>query len=357
MLAPRCGLVDLPDGARKRHARATPLMGGVAITLSWLVVAQDVSPDGLGWPLIATVLLSCLTGLWDDFSRLKPATKLYLTAIAAAPWALSAASVTDFTFGGSTWPLGACGWVLAWAWLVACSHVINLMDGLDGLAATVTGVIALAVAVAASILHDETTVLLAVVLAGCQFGFLLHNRAPAKIFMGDAGSLTCGCLLGMLTWRLCVAPAGQLAVGPLVLLVAIPIFDTLMAITRRTLTGRSIAEADRQHLHHTLRDRGLTVPECVLSIGGLVAVSGFGGVASLLSGHSWLAWPLCGGLWAMLIAGRIFGHVEWSLVVLRSEPWTAPIARLVYADWPATDAPEMELAQPAGPDTAGGRYR
>ncbi len=163
-------------------------------------------------------------------------------------------------------------------------NTINLLDGVDGLAAGVVAIVAGILAAAAiSKGNDENVVILCAALAGACLGFLIFNFHPAKVFMGDSGSSFLGLALGLLS----VIGVAKVAVGfalavPLIAL-AVPIADTAWAIIRRRRAGLSVAHADTRHIHHQLLDFGLTQPQTCLLFYGATAL--LGSIGLMLLGH------------------------------------------------------------------------
>jgi len=356
-LAPKLGLVDQPDGGRKKHAKATPLMGGVAIYCALLIsvgLAQLLGGESLfegskSFSSMQMLLLSgwlfCMLGLVDDKWGMRARNKFLCQIAASLPFAVWGRSIESVEFASVNMHLGLLGVVFTVFWLVACSNIINLVDGLDGLAGTVSLVAALTVAALAVLTERYGMAVFSLVLAGSILGFLVHNWPPAKIFMGDSGSLTLGFLIGALAIETSLKKAaGFTLVVPLVL-ISIPIYDTLMAILRRKLTGRSIGRADRGHIHHRLQDRGLTRVQCLLTLAGLCLVMAAIAVVSAYSNSDILAVTLCASVLAILTAGRVFGHHEAALLFrhihavntllvdsLRALPSRTLLARMRIAD-------------------------
>ena len=230
-------------------------------------------------------------------------------------------------------------------WLVAFANVINLIDGLDGLAGSIGLVVSLTIAALAGIYGQYGVCFLALLLGGSLVGFLIHNWPPARIFMGDSGSLTVGFLIGAMSIESLVKEAmGFTLIVPLVL-VSIPMFDTFMAILRRKLTGRSVGIADRAHIHHRLQDRGLTRVQSLLTLTGLCSVMAVVAVASVCLGSDLLAVGLCASILAFLIVGRIFGHHEITLLFQRLRALGAAVvgtSHLLSSRWTATPMQNLE---------------
>jgi UDP-GlcNAc:undecaprenyl-phosphate GlcNAc-1-phosphate transferase len=325
-VAPALGLLDRPDGQRKQHQKPTPLMGGVAIYLALLLSAlctywlhpQRLPPDAPARATIVMLLVSggmfCLLGLVDDRWEIGARNKFLWQIAASVPFAVWGRSIDAVQFLQWHLPLGFCAIPFTVLWLVAFSNVINLIDGLDGLAGTIGLLVSLTIAVLAGICGHGVVAVLALLVAGSLAGFLGHNWPPARIFMGDSGSLTVGFLIGALSIESWLKQAaGFTLIVPLVL-VSIPMFDTAMAIVRRKLTGRSVGHADRGHIHHRLQDRGLTPLQVLLTLAGLCLAMALVAIASVVVDSQWLAAGLCLSVLLLLIIGRVFGHHEVRLI-------------------------------------------
>ncbi|MFO1021038.1 MAG: MraY family glycosyltransferase [Planctomycetales bacterium] len=325
-VAPRLGIVDQPDNRRKVHRVPTPLMGGVAIFLSFALCALEGWYAGCSWltadrntthislTLFISAGLYCALGLYDDRYHLRPLHKFLGQIVAAIPFAVWGHSIDVVSVLGWNIDLGMFGIPLTIFWLVACTNLVNLMDGLDGLAASLSFVVSVTVAFLAMQQDLPGIAGLNLILAGVLFGFLLHNWAPAKIFMGDSGSLTLGFLVGAFAIESSFKTATGLTLVPPIVLLSIPMFDTTMAIVRRKLNGRGIGEADRQHFHHCLRDRGLSTRQSVLAIAGLCATMGGAVILAKIMNFEVLSLGICGAVLSLLILGRVFGFYETSLL-------------------------------------------
>lgn len=150
----------------------------------------------------------------------------------------------------------------------------------------------------------------ALIAAGSVVGFLFHNWPPARIFMGDGGSLTIGYLVGALSIQASSKTATGLTLGVPLVIFSIPIFDTCMAIARRKLNGRGIGEGDRGHIHHRLQDHGLTRKQALLAIAGLSLVMAAAALMAVRLKNELAGLAICGSVLVALIAGRVFGHHE-----------------------------------------------
>lgn len=327
VVAPLLQIVDKPDGKRKVHTESTPLMGGVAIYLTFLIVSLEVWIVQPGWLTVDQRTLEhapmlflsggmfCALGLWDDKYGMRPLHKFIGQIVASLPFVLFGISIDQVSGLGWVIDLGILGIPLTLFWLVACSNLINLMDGLDGLAASISLVAALTISVLAVVAKLPVVSGLNVVLVGVLTGFLMHNWNPAKIFMGDSGSLTLGFLIGAFSLESSFKTAAGLTFVPLIVLLSIPMFDTSMAILRRKLNGKGIGEADRQHFHHCLRDLGLSTRQSVLVIAGLCAMMGTAVVISVIMQYEVVALGICGAVLSLLVFYKVFGSYEFDLAI------------------------------------------
>lgn len=281
------GLVDQPGGHRM-HPRAIPRAGGVAILLAYVLaycclLAVHSSASARIWNgielvvrLVPAALIIFAIGFVDDIWGLKPWQKISCEVGAAlmAYWAGLQVSY----FGG----YHLAGWLnlpLTVLWLVACTNAVNLIDGVDGLAAGV-GLFAACTTLFAALLQNNIPLALATApLAGCLLGFLRFNFNPATIFLGDCGSLFIGFLLGCFGVLWSEKAATILGMTAPLMALSIPLLDTSLAIARRFLRRQPVFMADRGHIHHRLLDRGLS-PRKVALI--LYAFCALGAIFSLL---------------------------------------------------------------------------
>jgi UDP-GlcNAc:undecaprenyl-phosphate GlcNAc-1-phosphate transferase len=267
-IARRIGAVARPRGDRW-HQRPIPLLGGLAIALG---AAAGAAPFLTRWSPLAMLAAggaACvLIGLVDDLRPMKPQTKLTAQLVVATA-VVSAGLRLQVT--GVDW----CDMLLSLLWLVALSNAFNLLDNMDGLAAGVAGIAALAHALIFLAGGQLDAALLAAAIAGACAGFLVHNLHPASIFMGDAGSLFLGFTLGGLGL---VAggsqPAGTLTPILLpVLVVLVPIFDTIFVTIHRFVARRPISQGGRDHASHRLVAAGFTERQAVGAIYAAAGVS------------------------------------------------------------------------------------
>lgn len=284
----RRGLVDLPDGGRKFHARAVPRAGGIPIAFSYVTAfAVLLLAPGSGGELLERHLPSAArllpsaslvlaTGLLDDLYGLRPWQKLAGQAAASILALLGGLQISKL--GG--YELGdGLGAVFTVVWLVACSNAFNLIDGLDGLASGM-GLFSTLTIFLAGLLHGDYGLALATLpLAGSLLGFLRYNFNPASVFLGDSGSLLIGFLLGCYGVIWSQKSATMLGMTAPLMALAIPLLDASLSIVRRWLRGQPIFAGDRNHIHHRLLDKGFTHRRVVML---LYAVCGLYAVLSLL---------------------------------------------------------------------------
>ncbi len=269
-LAVRAGAVDRP-GARKVHSVPVPCWGGLGIYLGFtaaVLLGVPLTREIQG--LLAGGVAILLVGLVDDWRGLSPWTKL-AGQIAAASILVAFGITVDFVtnpLGGMLY-LGAFSIPVTIAWIVGITNALNLVDGLDGLAAGIAAISAGTIAVVSFGQEAPLVACCALLLAAAVLGFLPHNFHPARIFMGDGGSMFLGFMLASLAVLGLTKSATAFSLILPILILGIPIFDMVFAIIRRCLRGQHIFTADRDHLHHRLLDLGLNQRQTVLVIYGV----------------------------------------------------------------------------------------
>ncbi len=330
--------IDYPGG-RRHQADAIPRLGGVAVVLGLLVGA--VSVIGMRWdawnagitntqviaiPLALFTIFVC--GFIDDTLGLSPLIRFLLQTIAAllvtrADWFFSSVKLPLL----GTLELGVLGVLISVAWIVGVTNAINFLDGLDGLAGGVTAIIASSMIVLSLWLQDFMTVLVMAAVVGACIGFLRKNWSPAQIYLGDAGSLTLGFVLALVSIRSSMKSPTAVAILVPILALGLPVIDTLLVMlyrftrkSRGTLTRRfsRIYRPDRSHLHHLLARIGHNRSRIVILI-YIVAV-GFCAMALLVaaSRNLTLGFILIGLEIFIVFAMRYFGmHSDALLISLK----------------------------------------
>jgi len=320
----RLGVVDRPGG-RRIHDRPIPLLGGVAIFLGILVaVLPNLDVDRRYASILIGAGLICLLGVVDDRFGIPPLPKLLgQIACAAIPVAtgMTIDSITIPLIEPSTVSFGILAYPLTIIFIVAVANVVNLADGMDGLAAGVCGISALTFAILALSLGRISAGVMAAAVAGACLGFLPWNFNPAKVFMGDSGALVLGFLLACVSIQGVMKTAAALSlVFPLVVLL-VPILDTSFVILKRLKSGQSIASADKNHFHHRLLRVGYTQRQAV---GLLYAWSGVLAAFALAirlfpyrTEGIWNLWPSIGLTLFGLIALFVTYYVVVALEIIK----------------------------------------
>ena len=303
-LAVRLRAIDEPGG-RRRHSRSTPRLGGIAILTGILIALvpglplltrgeafRSVSPSETLWLLVA-ILIIFAVGLVDDILQLGPFQKLFFQLVAASivvamGWQFSNIRVPWIPDG--RFYVGALAPVLSVIWIVGVTNAVNFIDGLDGLASGIVAIISSSLLILAILQHSPEVVIGTSAVAGACLGFLRHNWRPARIYMGDSGSLTLGFILATVSLHSAVKASATVALLVPILALGLPVLDTLLVMWYRFLKGHAtmnriagMFHADRTHLHHLLlethRERsralwtlyGLAVAFCAMAL--LVATS------------------------------------------------------------------------------------
>ena len=247
--------MDEPN-ARKIHKVPMPRLGGLAIYLAFLLgymLYGEVSTQMLS--ILIGGFLLILIGFIDDIKSVPARYKLVVQIIAATIVVLYGdLSFSEVSvFGYKIYFNEFWGSLTSIVFIVAITNAINLIDGLDGLAAGISSIYFLTIAIIAFILNriGGLDVIISLIMLGATLGFLVHNFPPAKIFMGDSGSLFLGFMISVIALLGYKVTTFTSLIVPIVIL-AIPIFDTIFAILRRLLKGQNIGVADKEHFHHQL---------------------------------------------------------------------------------------------------------
>lgn len=264
-----------------------PLLGGIAIYLasvvSLLVVKPGADPVAQSTLMVGGFVI-LVVGIIDDLHPLKPWQKVIGQVISAAVIMAMGISISFLTdpFSGVLLHLGFIAIPLTLFWVVSFENLINLSDGLDGLAAGIVAITSTVIIFASDKAGAYNIPPIAAALTGSVLGFLPYNFHPASIFMGDAGAMYLGLALAILSVQGLVKSAVFMSVLAPIFALMVPISDTAFAIVRRKLTGQPVSQADHDHLHHRLLELGMGQRRAVLSIylvsllfAGLGLISGF----------------------------------------------------------------------------------
>ena len=263
-------IFDLPNTSHKSHALPTPYLGGIAIMLGVVLVsllAVLFSTNVLGnLKLLLSVLIPALLlgliGLWDDLKSLPAYPRLFAQSAVGA--GISIILITTGTLGNPTGSI-VLDVLLTVIWIVGICNSVNFFDNMDGGAAGAVAFSSLGLAFLAWNLEQSLLAGLSLVTAGATFGFLIWNKSPAKIYMGDAGALFLGVLLATLAIRLDpITQSRAISLSIPLLLLALPILDTTTVVISRLRNGISIFQGGQDHLSHRLVNIGLTRKSAVI---------------------------------------------------------------------------------------------
>ena len=328
-LALRVGLVDHPDHNRKMQKGAIALGGGVILLLSLLTAAAALlllSPAfGLAyrvdWQDLTGFSLACTTvvlvGLFDDRFGLRGRHKLVGQMIAAGFLIWTGLTVTRIGVFGANVELGRLSIPFTMFWLLGAMNAINLLDGLDGLASVIGIILAVTIAFLAALNSHFGITLIALVLAGSLTGFLRLNFPPAKMYLGDAGSMLIGLLVGALAIKAMLKGPGTVLLAAPLAICGIPILDSAAAILRRKLTGRSLFATDRGHLHHRLLERLGSNTAVLFVVGACCLATSAGALLSVMAKNDLFAVISCFGVAIVFVATGLFGRAELKLLLNR----------------------------------------
>ena len=281
-VALRFGLLDHP-GPAKSHAKAVPYLGGAAIVVSFatvVVVGNLLDPPPSGLPQLAGFLglavLLAIVGLVDDLTGgVSPLVRLVAEVGAGvAVWSMGSSA----HLAGVPAPLDA---IVSVAWIVGVTNAFNLLDNMDGLSAGTAVIAALAIFGVGSLQHRYLVSALALALAGCAAGFLRANFHPARIYMGDAGSLFLGFVLAVLLLKLRANAPTRVPIAVILAIPGVAIFDTTLVTVARLFHHRSPFQGGRDHTSHRLVQLGMPIPLAVATIYAASVV--LGGAAMLMS--------------------------------------------------------------------------
>ena len=318
--AHKVGAMDVPGEERRVHDHPIPRMGGLAIFLGFLLsvlLFVDINRQMQG------ILLGCViivaTGAIDDIISLNAWVKLFMQILAAVVAVLHGVEINVLA-NPALWSsqqyliLGVFSIPLTILWIVGITNSVNLIDGLDGLAVGVSIISSLTMLVIALVVSDKNVAIVLAALVGACIGFMPYNLNPAKIFMGDTGSLLLGyvlatmSILGLFKFYAVVSFAVPL------LAIAVPLFDTVFAFCRRLFKGQSPMHPDRGHFHHRLIDMGLSQKQAVAILYSISAILGLAAVLITTSGEIKaliliLGFCLCAFLWAF-VYGKLHHNTD-----------------------------------------------
>lgn len=272
-------LLDMPE-PRKVHQVPTPRIGGIALYLGICITSVVL------WQSNASILtmmiggsLIFLIGIIDDIINIPPRNKLVFQIIIASLTYLMGLNISFITspLGGLLY-LNWASFPLTIFWIVGLTNALNIIDGIDGLAAGVAGISATMLSIVAILNGQYAVACFCLIILGSCLGFLNHNFAPAKIFMGDSGAMLLGYLLACISITGVMKSTTTFSLIVPILMLGIPISDTAYAIIRRLKNNQHVFKADFDHFHHKLLKQGFSVKQismgfyCLSFIFGLFAI-------------------------------------------------------------------------------------
>jgi UDP-GlcNAc:undecaprenyl-phosphate GlcNAc-1-phosphate transferase len=328
----RYGLLDQPD-ERKIHEVPIPRLGGIGMAVAFAIaigLAMLYSPDlgALGSvrpnrapEILAGVAVLLLVGIWDDVRGMRPLVKLLLQIGAATlAWWLGL-SIDKLVGPWGTVSVEAISLPLTVLWIVAVINAVNLIDGLDGLAAGVCAISGTTFAIIALSLGRPDAAVLSAIVAGACFGFLRHNFYPARIFMGDSGALLLGFVLATVSIQGLLKTAATVALFIPLFALAVPILDTSFVVARRLKHREKLYLPDQAHLHHRFLRRGFSQRQAVLYLYGWCVILGGAALATRFvpfrEGGEWHLWPTVGVALIGFVAVLASLYIVYVLEILK----------------------------------------
>ncbi|MDD3223433.1 MAG: MraY family glycosyltransferase [Clostridium sp.] len=276
-------VIDVPKDNRRVHKKPIPKLGGLAIYVSFVIMVfvKKGPLDLFEIGIIVGATIIVIGGLIDDKYNIKPWQKLVFQVVAAGIliWSNTMISIITNPISDSHPVIVLCKYIsipITLMWVVGVTNAFNLIDGLDGLSAGL-GFIACITMAIAGILSGKVEIeiiTLTIILAGAILGFLPFNFNPASIFMGDTGAQLIGFLLSAIAMKGAIKSASAFVLAVPILALGLPIYDTIFAVIRRKVNGRSIVQADKGHLHHRLLAMGLSQRQAVIVMYIISAVLG-----------------------------------------------------------------------------------
>ncbi len=282
-IALHVGAVDLPN-ARKVHQRPMPRLGGLGIFFGFLLgfMIFGSYSETMNSILIASFII-VLTGVIDDVKPLKASHKFIGQVVAACIVVFyGKILLKDLSAFGLYFDFGMLSYPVTIFFILGCVNCMNLIDGLDGLASGISSIYFLTIGIIAT-MQGSTGLdfVLTFIMLGSTLGFLIHNFNPASIFMGDSGSMFLGFIIAIIALLGFKNVTMTSLIIPLLIL-AIPILDTIFAIIRRSLKGESISTPDKFHIHHQLLNRNFSQRATVLAIYAINLLFAFASIVYVL---------------------------------------------------------------------------
>lgn len=355
MVAQKWDIVDRPDGHHKSHKRPVALGGGVAVFLAatvtfaveFLSSARLQESLELEIPFLGGLLVACTwivsLGLYDDRfgmpGRYKLAGQLVATLIVIS----SGLQIHTFSVFGHIIVLGAFSVPFTIFWLLGAINSLNLLDGIDGLATTIGIILCATITVMALMIGQSAVAIAGAIFVGSLVGFLRFNYPPASIYLGDAGSMLIGLVVGSLAIGGSIKATATVGLAAPIAIWALPMFDSFTAILRRKLTGRSIYAVDRGHLHHRLMAKLGKNTAVLAVVATCCLVTCAGALISILIQNDLVAVGSVLVVFGILVASQAFGHVEVQMLMSRIKSTLLSRGRSYQAAFQLQGTREWEL--------------
>lgn len=325
LMARRYGFVDRPDGHHKSHNREVALGGGLAVFLAAAITfaVEYLSSSPLQklshnapflWGMLLAGIWIVVLGLIDDHVGIKGRYKLLGQLFAALIVIATGLQIDAFVVFGFKVELGMLSIPFTVFWLLGAMNSLNLLDGIDGLATTIGIILCATISIMALLVGQAAVAIVAAVFVGTLIGFLRFNFPPASIFLGDAGSMLIGLVVGTLAIGASLKGPATVALAAPLAIWALPMFDSFTAILRRKLTGRSIYATDRGHLHHRLMAMFGKNTRVLAVVAVCCAVTCAGALLSTFTHNDLLALGSVVAVVCILIATQAFGNVEVTML-------------------------------------------
>lgn len=330
-VAIKFNVLDIPRG-RHQHKKPTPLLGGVAIGIVFVVstlffiFTKELPGDYISlkriFGILIGVVILMIGGFLDDKFNLKPNQQIIfqiLAALVVISFGVGVNYITDpfhpghllridslkigfFAFG-MPFVFNVFADIFTFCWLLGTTYTTKVLDGVDGLVSGVAGIgfTIIGFLCMGNVVHQPDTAIISFLIAGCYFGFLFFNFFPAKIFLGESGSTIAGFLLGSLA----IIAGGKIAITLLIL--SVPIIDFLIVIISRILSGKSPFKGDRRHLHYRLRNIGLNDKQVVFVV---YIITIFFGSIGLITNSLLKFWAIISAFLFMVLGLFIMGYIR-----------------------------------------------
>ncbi len=329
-IALRFGLIDHPDSHRKLHREPIALCGGISVLFCLFasVGVLALFAPGLGYMIqenfstaLSLVLGSIgivVLGVLDDRFGLRGRQKLIGQMVICLSIIAFGFTIKSFhIFGLPPFELGLLAIPVTLGWMLLSINSVNLIDGADGLCSSVGWIACAALSAIGWWTGNHMESIVAGVLAGSLLGFLYFNLPPAKVFLGDSGSMLIGLILSVLAMRSWITDSNSFSISIPIVLMSVPLFDSMMAILRRKLTGRSVFTVDRGHLHHNLMRHGITNRSLVGVITLLSCITAGGAVLGVIFKSDVISFGTMAFALGSLVTTRVFGFAELEMLFKR----------------------------------------